>query len=261
MIIGISSFCWECFNETEKTPEDYQRLKLELNSDVDFEVELNDENLYEFVCPKNHHSLTQLQEQKFEILFDIASLALLDGYTKEAVSSYSSSLERFIEYCILIFSLKNSVTIDAFSQTWKQMANQSERQIGAFSILCLQEGINNRIEAKRSEFRNKVIHKGYISSSKEAIDYGQYVMSFIQDTLKELNKMSGEYLQQAMNIHLTKNGDKVSGNVRLANASMPTIISLRSINNEDYGNTSLIDSLDSVKENSFYKHFYRKKLK
>lgn len=260
MIIGISSFCWECFNETEQTPEDYQRLKYELNSDIDFEVELNDENLYEFICPKNHRSLTQLQEQKFEILFDIASLALLDGYTKEAVSSYSSSLERFLEYCILVFSLKNSVKIEDFSKTWTLMAQQSERQLGAFTILCLQEGINNRIEKKRIEFRNKVIHKGYIPSSKEAIDYGQYVMSFIQDTLKELNKMNGEYLQQAMNIHLTKNGDKFPDNVRLANASMPTILSLRSVSSEDYGNVSLIDSLNSVKENGFYKHFYRKKI-
>lgn len=261
MIIGISSFCWECFNETSKTKEDYEQLKKELNSDVDFEVELNDENLYEFICPKNHRSLTQLQEQKFEILFDIASLALIDGYTKEAVSSYSSSLERFIEYCLLIISLKNSVSIGCFSKTWKQMANQSERQLGAFLILCLQEGIVNRIEENRSAFRNKVIHKGYIPSSKEAIDYGQYIMSFIQNTLKELNQTSNEFLQKAMHIHLTKNGDKLPANVRLANASMPTIISLRSVQNIDYGNISLMEALDSVNENGFYKHFYRKKIK
>lgn len=260
MIIGISSFCWHCFNETSQTKEDYEELKKELNSEIDFEVELNDENLYEFICPKNHRSLTQLQEQKFEILFDIASLALIDGYTKEAVSSYSSSLERFIEYCILIFSLKNSVTIESFIKTWKQMANQSERQLGAFLILCLQEGMSNRIEESRSTFRNKVIHKGYIPSSKEAIDYGQYVMSLIQNTLKDLNQTSNVYLQQAMHIHLTKNGDKLPENVRLANASMPTILSLRSVQDKDYGNISLIDALNSVKENGFYKHFYRKKI-
>ncbi|MBP7471227.1 MAG: hypothetical protein KA782_09130 [Flavobacterium sp.] len=260
MIIGISSFCWHCFNETEKTKEDYERLKKELNSDVDFEVELNDENLYEFVCSKGHRSLTQLQEQKFEILFDIASLALIDGYTKEAVSSYSSSLERFIEYCILVISLKNSVTIEYFSKTWKQMANQSERQLGAFLILCLQEKIANRLEEPRSTFRNKVIHKGYIPSSKEAIDYGQYVLTFIQTTLKELYVTSNEYLQKAMQIHLTKNGEKLPENVRLAGASMPTIISLRSVNDEDYGNITLLDALTAVKENGFYKHFYRKKI-
>lgn len=260
MIIGISSFCWHCFNETEKTKDDYERVKKELNSDVDFEVEINDENLYEFVCPKGHRSLTQQQEQKFEILFDIASLALIDGYTKEAVSSYSSSFERFIEYCILVISLKNSVTIEHFSKTWKQMANQSERQLGAFLILCLQEGMAIRLEEQRSTFRNKVIHKGYIPSSKEAIDYGQYVLTFIQTTLKELNETSTEYLQKAMQIHLTKNGDKLPENVHLAGASMPTIISLRSVNAKDYGNITLLDALASVKENGFYKHFYRKKI-
>ena len=141
------------------------------------------------------------------------------------------------------------------------MANQSERQLGAFLILCLQEGMSNRIEEQRSSFRNKVIHKGYIPSSKEAIDYGQYIMSFIQNTLKDLNQTSSEYLQQAMHIHLTKNGDKLPDNVRLASASMPTIISLRSLLNLDYGNISLIEALNSVKENGFYKHFYRKKIK
>jgi len=260
MKIGISSFCWHCFNETSQTKEDYERLKEELNSDVDLEVELNDENLYEFVCPSGHKSLTQLQEQKFEILFDIASLALIDGYTKEAVSSYSSSLERFIEYCILVISLKNSVTIEDFIKTWKQMANQSERQLGAFLILCLQEGQLNRLEENRSTFRNKVIHKGYIPSSKEAIDYGQYVLTVIQKTLKEMSKTSNGILQKAMHIHLTKNGSKLPNNVRLSNASMPTIIGLRNVQNEDYGNITLIDALNSVKENSFYKHFYRKKI-
>ncbi|MDQ1163906.1 hypothetical protein [Flavobacterium sp. SORGH_AS_0622] len=260
MIIGISSFCWECFNETEQTPEDYQRLKHELNSDIDFEVELNDKNLYEFICPKKHRSLTQLQEQKFEILFDIASLALLDGYTKEAVSTYSSSLERFFEYCILVFSLKNSVKSGDYDGMWNLMAKQSERQLGAFLALCLQEGITNRIVSKKIEFRNDVIHKGYTPSSQEAIDYGQYVLSFIQNTLKELNQNSSDYLQQAINIHLTKNTNKIPKNVRLNTASMPTIISLRSLNNEDYGNVPLIDSLNSLKENGFYKHFYRKKI-
>jgi len=77
--------------EISKLPDKEQNEIAQLIFD-----ELNDENLYEFVCPKGHRSLTQLQEQKFEILFDIASLALIDGYTKEAVSSYSSSLERFI---------------------------------------------------------------------------------------------------------------------------------------------------------------------
>ncbi len=196
MKIAISSFCWDCFRETGQTKEDYELLKIELNSAVDFEVELNDENLYEFVCPKGHKALTQLQEQKFEILFDLASLALIDGYTKEAVASYSSSLERFIEYYILITSLKSKVTNDDFGKTWKQMAKQSERQLGAYFILRLMEKKPTNWEEDRSTFRNKVIHQGYIPSSKEAIDYSQYVLTFIQNTLKELYETSKEYLEK-----------------------------------------------------------------
>ena len=260
MIIGISSFCWECFNETSQTKEDYDRLKQELNSDVDFEVELNDENLYEFICPKGHRTLTQLQEKKFEILFDLASMALLDGYTKEAVSTYASSLERFIEFYILVVSLKNEVLIDDFIKTWKLMSRQSERQLGAFFILQLLGKKDVKWEEKYVSFRNKVVHQGYIPKSEEAIEYGQYVLSFISKLLKELNEESPESLEKANFIHLTKNGDKMDDTVRMSNASMPTIISLSSVKSEDFGKITLKDSLELLKGNGFYKHFYRKKI-
>ena len=258
MKIGISSFCWQCFKESNQTKEDYERLKKELKAEIDFEVELNDDNLYEFVCPKGHRALTQLQEQKFEILFDLASMALLDGYTREAVSGYASSLERFIEYYILVIALKNSVPIDEFIKTWKLMSKQSERQLGSFFILQLLENKPMKWDEKQATFRNRVIHQGYIPKSDEAIEYGQYVLSFIFSALKELQENSSVFLQKALLIHLTKNGDKVPDGVSVSNASMPTIISLRSIKGADFGTINLKEALRSVKENSFYKHFYRK---
>ena len=200
------------------------------------------------------------QEQKFQILFDLASMALNDGYTKEAVSSYSGALERFIEYYILVTSLRNTISLDDFTKIWKQMANQSERQLGAYFALRLQEGQPTNWDDKKSSFRNKVIHKGYIPSSDEAIEYGQYVLKFIQSTLKELNSSSKEFLDKATFIHLSKNGDKLPKEIRISNGSIPTIISLRGIDSDDYGNKTLREELDSIKENGFYKHFYRKKL-
>ncbi|WP_426065239.1 hypothetical protein [Flavobacterium sp. DSP2-3-1] len=260
MKIAISSFCWECFTETDQSADAYEKLKKELNSDVDSEVELDNENIHKFICPKGHSSFTQLQEQKFQILFDLASMALNDGYTKEAVSSYSGALERFIEYFILVSSLRNSVTLENFSNTWKQMSNQSERQLGAYFILRLQEGKPTNWDEKKSAFRNNSIHKGYIPSSEEAIEYGQYVLTFIRTTLKELNSTSKEFLQKATLIHLSKNGEKLPKNVRLSNSSIPTIITIRDIESEDYGKNTLKEELNSIKENGFYKHFYRKKI-
>lgn len=46
---------------------------------------------------------------------------------------------------------------------------------------------------KKASFRNNVVHKGYIPSSEEAIEYGQYVLTFIRSMLKELNDTSKEF--------------------------------------------------------------------
>lgn len=37
MKIAIPSFCWECLFETDQTNEAYEKLKKELNSDIDYE--------------------------------------------------------------------------------------------------------------------------------------------------------------------------------------------------------------------------------
>ncbi|AND65275.1 hypothetical protein AX766_13220 [Flavobacterium covae] len=260
MKIAISSFCWECFAKTDQSKEAYDELEKKLNSKVDYEVELDNENIHLFICSEGHKSYTQLQEQKFQILFDLASMALNDGYTKEAVSSYSGALERFIEYYILVNSLKNSVTLEDFTKIWKQMSNQSERQLGAYFIIRLQEGNPTNWDEKKSSFRNNVIHKGYIPSSDEAIEYGQYVLTFIRTSLKELNDTSKEFLEKATFIHLSKNGEKLPKNIRMSTGSIPTIITLRGIESEEYGNKTLKEELDSIRENGFYKHFYRKKI-
>lgn len=55
MKIKLSSFCWECFNETEKTKEDYERLKKEIGSE-EIEVDFNNENSYLVVCKNGHTS-------------------------------------------------------------------------------------------------------------------------------------------------------------------------------------------------------------
>ena len=61
-------------------------------------LEFGDDGKYEVVCPKGHKSITLLQQQKFELLFDIGAYAIVDGYYREAVSSFTSSLERCYEF-------------------------------------------------------------------------------------------------------------------------------------------------------------------
>lgn len=53
-------------------------------------------------CSHGHKTTTIVQNPKYEILFDIGANAIVDGYYREAVSSFTSSLERFYEYSIKI---------------------------------------------------------------------------------------------------------------------------------------------------------------
>jgi hypothetical protein len=102
-------------------------------------VEWQDDGRYEVTCPKGHTSITILQEQKFELLFDIGAYALIDGYYREAVSSFTSSLERFYEFFVASVLFENGIGEDVLTSTWKQVVNQSERQLGAFMFLYVRE--------------------------------------------------------------------------------------------------------------------------
>ena len=91
MKIQFSTLCYQCLKEDGNTKEAYENLKKEMHGKEDYLIEINDENLYEYVCPRGHQSFSQLSEEKFVLLFDLGALALLDGYAKEAVSTFASS--------------------------------------------------------------------------------------------------------------------------------------------------------------------------
>lgn len=69
-------------------------------------VEFRDDGRYETTCRNGHKSVVLLQEQKFELLFEIGAYAIQDGYYREAVSSFTSSLERFTNFLLEPFYLK-----------------------------------------------------------------------------------------------------------------------------------------------------------
>ncbi|MGL5998259.1 MAG: hypothetical protein ACRC1I_17390 [Pseudomonas proteolytica] len=66
-------------------------------------IEVRDDGCYMATCLSGHRTVTVLQQHKFGVLFEIGAHAILDGYYREAVSSFTSSLERFYEYTIRRF--------------------------------------------------------------------------------------------------------------------------------------------------------------
>ncbi|MEH3087899.1 MAG: hypothetical protein PGN26_15500 [Xylophilus ampelinus] len=158
------------------------------------EVELNDQLLFECMCERGHQILQTLETTRFSLLFDFGIAAFQDGYFREAVSSFAASLERLHEFFIRVICKKNGIAAEDVKLAWKEIGSQSERQLGAFCMLYLQEVKQPAplVEKKNVEFRNNVIHKGYLPSKQETLGYGRAVHNIM---IKILAYVSNE-LQQ-----------------------------------------------------------------
>ena len=98
------------------------------------------------------------------------------------------------------------------------MSNQSERQLGAFVVSYLMENKTPPVLLKtdKANFRNSVIHKGFIPNKQQAIDYGKYISELILPVLQKLMRndydLVGKVIFQQMPIpNPESNSKKVSG--------------------------------------------------
>ena len=229
-------------------------------SDEAVSVEIRDDGLYVASCSRGHVTLTAIQAQKFEILFDSGAMALLDGYPREAVASMAAALERFYEYCVLVICLKHGVAHEAFVNAWAAVTRQSERQLGAFLFLYL---LQNKKPLDRSivdarpaatadarnrrswtEFRNHIIHQGYIPSSEEVLGYGDLVYQFIYRLIGELRTTCSESMEQATFLHL-KRGLEAAEGAQVTTMAIPTLISL---SRADGPASSLLEALKDLRD-------------
>jgi len=188
-----------------------QCVKEKLEEQQRFIFEMRDDNIYKIQCNHGHENIIIFQHHKFEILYDMGIYAMLDGYFREAVSNFASSLERFYEFSIEIFSTKNNVDLKEYEKAWNIISKQSERQLGAYIMLYLNTflGPPNLLSTKYIEFRNEVTHKGKIPSSKETYEYAEAVFNFIKDKLVEIKNSYNDILifvyEKALRNYIIKN--------------------------------------------------------
>lgn len=184
----LSFACFQCFSELPyPTP-----LIL---------VEYQDSNLYKYTYPNGHQVATIVKKQKLEILFDIGAHAILDGYYRESVASFASSLERFYEFFIKIKLAHDAISSDVIDESWKHVSKQSERQLGAFILLYTQEfgSAPTLLAQGKVNFRNEVIHKGRIPSKAEAMDFGQSILDIINPIADKMNLRFGDSILELTN--------------------------------------------------------------
>jgi hypothetical protein len=208
--------CMQCFREKGKPSEEFSF------------VEFRDDGRYEFTCTNGHRTTTILQQQKFEILFDIGAYAILDGYYREAVSSFTSSIERFYEFYIKVIAIEKGIDKDTFMASWKMVSKKSERQLGAFIFLyTLEHGKPpNLLSNANVEVRNDVIHKGKIPTKAEALNYGNAVLSVARPILKELKENYKDSVSKTVSQHLMNCRSHNDKDKPVATLAMRTIVSL-----------------------------------
>jgi hypothetical protein len=172
---------------------------------------IREDGLYTGKCPNGHDLLLATQTLPHEMLFEIALNAIRDGYNREAVSSFTASMERFFEFAIKVIAAKHGVAPDAFADGWKVISKQSERQIGAYVFLYLIEyGLGpSLLGNKMTELRNDVIHKGKLPDRKEALSFGQAVLEVIQESVRQLRGTLLEQVNAVLGQHVTKIAEKM----------------------------------------------------
>jgi hypothetical protein len=151
-------------------------------------LEYRDEAWYEVTCSNGHEFRTILQEQKHEILFEIGAHAILDGYYREAVSSFTSSMERFHEFAIRCLLAKLGGPDAEADSAWRQVSNQTERQLGAFIFLWLSNfhEVPGLLSTDEVNFRNAVVHKGKIPTMDAALWFGNRVLDILRPQIRAL---------------------------------------------------------------------------
>jgi hypothetical protein len=182
--VKVLLVCLECLNESGLY--DFQPIV----------VNVNDERYFIMTCPKGHQTLTFIQQPKYKVLFELGMNALVDGYPREAVTSFASCLENFYEFCINQVALHKGVNQTSLSNAWNSMAKQSERQLGAFVMLSLSHfGSSPTLLNNNSRnFRNRVVHQGYIPELDEALGFGNDIVACVAANLRDMQSHFGDDL-------------------------------------------------------------------
>lgn len=191
-------------------------------------LEINNLGVYEATCSQGHTTSTISQQHKHETLFEIASFAILDGYYREAISSFASSLERFYEFIIDFLLCKRDCSDSLIDTAWSSISSQSERQLGAFIILYTSTFgcVPNTLSNKHANVRNNVIHKGQIPSREDAVAFGEAVLGVMRPSLQAMREKFPDFTVESVLRRLTKLGVFKEGSPHNNHASMcsPSIL-------------------------------------
>ena len=176
----LTTICWQCSGE-----DIANGLRLPATA---IRLPFRDSAYYEFKCPRGHQNSFLLDKALFEVLAESGLQAIADGYYREGVSSFASSLERFYEYYWMVVNRQKLTDVKQIEQAWKAVSAQTERQIGLFIGTYFAENRSPPPLLGRAavKFRNEVIHKGRLPSQVEATTFAQEIVNLVQPQLDQM---------------------------------------------------------------------------
>lgn len=173
--------------------------------------EMHDSGVVFVTCPEGHRSAALYNHRKHEIFFASGAMALFDGYSNEAVSSFATALERLYEFYIRVVCRKRDIPQEICDASWKLVARQSERQFGAFCFLYALETCSKfSLPPSIPEFRNKVLHRGYIPPFEEVYDFAEKIFRKIRSVMAKLRETAEDSIRE-----------EVSAEIQHQNAEIP----------------------------------------
>jgi hypothetical protein len=171
-----------------------------------FTVIFREDGLYTGKCPKGHDLFLATQTLHHEMLFEIGLNAVVDGYYREAVSSFAASVERFFEFALRVLMSNHKTPPTVINDAWRRVASQSERQYGAYLLLYVATfgELLTVLSQTIIELRNEVIHKGKLPEKGAVLKFGKAGYDVIQngmrklraDCIADVNKALGEHVHK-----------------------------------------------------------------
>ncbi len=187
--------------------------------------ELLNDGVYTVHCTKGHVGKVVLCNLNFELLYDLGINAIGDGYYKEAVTSITSSLERFYEFFIKTIWRVKGLDFSLIDSVWKELSSQSERQFGAYiaAYSFAFGAIPPYMSNKQKSFRNNVIHKGEIPTREKTVKYAGEILEIIEGALNRLKENYFDTVKESFN-HYVPHYEPKDPSENFLTINHPTII-------------------------------------
>ncbi len=142
--------------------------------------DIRDDGIYTVTWKEGHTTTTIVANEKFQILADLAIEAFCDRYYREAVLTCASALDAYMDFHIEVMLRSRETTADTAAAVLKLTSRQAERRLGAFLTVEAAAGnFPTHIEQTMVELRNSIVHKGYIPTEGETLEYLDHVIAFI----------------------------------------------------------------------------------